>query len=412
MSLKSTSISLQEARQLALQSQGLLQSTPFGKDKEGIVKALQRMTYLQIDTISVVERAHHHTLWTRLPDYSKAKLLDLQAKDRTVFEYWSHAAAYLPMEDFRFSLPRMNRYLSGKKHWGRPESQVKDFVYDRIKAEGALMSKDFKKPDDFQAGMWNWKPAKRALEQLFMEGKLMISARKGFQKVYDLTERVLPNHINSSQPTPSEMADYLILRAIEAHGLVTYDQIPYLRNRETKNWVKSRIPQLLENQTIVTLQIEDIPSSTYYTTPKQLSQLNKFSALQNSEQAVHILSPFDNVVIQRKRLNELFDYDYTIECYVPAAKRVYGYFCLPILWGTTFIGRLDAKADRKQKTLFLRNLVFEAHFTIKDLETAIPAFVEKLWAFAGFNGCKAIVVERVEPMEFREVIESKILNIN
>lgn len=403
--MKAIQISPLQARQLALQPQGLLQSSnsyPFDKGKEGIVKALQRITYVQIDTISVVERAHHHTLWTRLPDYSKDRLLQLQAKERSVFEYWSHAAAYLPMDDFRYALPRMNRYANGKKHWGRPETKVKDFVYDRIKSEGALMSKDFKKPEDFQTGMWNWKPAKRALEQLFMEGKLMISARKGFQKVYDLTERVLPSHINSSLPTSSEMADYLILRAIEAHGLVAYDQIPYLRNRETKNWVKKRIPELLESETIEVVQIEGLDSSAYYSTSKLLSKLNEFAAIEvpNSEKAVHILSPFDNAVIQRKRLKELFDFDYTIECYVPAAKRVYGYFCLPILWGTTFIGRLDAKADRKKKVFYLRNLVFEPSFNIQQFKEALPTFMEKLWSFVHFNKCEKIEVERVEPLKY------------
>ncbi|MEZ4884281.1 MAG: crosslink repair DNA glycosylase YcaQ family protein [Chitinophagales bacterium] len=396
--MKTSNITQRQARQMALQSQGLLQSASFGKGKEGIVKALQRMTYVQIDTISVVERAHHHTLWTRLPDYQKSKLLDLQANERLVWEYWSHAAAYLPIDDFRFSLPRMNRYANGKQHWTRPETNMKDFVMDRIKAEGPLRSKDFEKPVDFETGMWNWKPAKRALEQLFMEGKLMISARTGFQKVYDLTENVLPSHVKTELPTPSEMADYLILSAIEAHGLVSYEQIPYLRSKETKDWVKARIPQLLEDKIIEVVKVEGIPSATYYTTPQQLSQLEKIA--HNSTEKVHILSPFDNVVIQRKRLKELFDYDYTIECYVPAPKRVYGYFCLPILWGTQFIGRLDAKADRKLKTFFLRNLVFESHFTLKNLEAAMPDLVQQFWVFAQFNGCEKIEVERVVPREF------------
>ncbi|MFK7905515.1 MAG: winged helix-turn-helix domain-containing protein [Chitinophagales bacterium] len=392
--MKKQHLSIKEARQLALQNQGLLQKNPFGKGKTGLLKALKRMTYAQIDTISVVERAHHHTLWTRLPDYKKETLLELQSKERGVFEYWSHAAAYLPMQDFRYSLPRMNRYANGKQHWTRPKTNVKEYVYDRIKAEGALMSKDFKKPDDFKAAIWSWKPAKRALEQLFMEGKLMITARKGFQKVYNLTERVLPPDLNTQAPTPSEMADFLVLRAIEAHGLVAYDQVPYLRSKETKDWIKARLPQLLADGIIEVVNIEGC-DNIYYSTPQELSQLNHIKNTKN----VHFLSPFDNVVIQRKRLKELFDYNYTIECYVPAPKRVYGYFCLPILWGTQFIGRLDAKADRKQKTLYLRNLVFEEQFT--HLDAALSAFVKKLWSFAHFNGCEDIVVEKTSPMGYK-----------
>ncbi len=396
--MQRNTLTLQQVQRLALQSQGLLPNSTFGKGKQGVVKALQSISYVQIDTISVVERAHHHVLLTRLPDYQKNNLLDLQANEKKVFEYWSHAAAYLPMEDFRFCLPRMNRYASGKQHWTRPETQVKDYVFNRIKAEGSLMSKDFKKPEDFTAQAWNWKPAKRALEQLFMEGKLMITARKGFQKVYDLTERALPDWVNTKMPSTEEFADYLILRAIEAHGLVKYEQIPYLRSGETKKWVKKRLPILLEEGKVEAVKIGGLEGQAYYTTPQQLKELNQKTA----PSQVHILSPFDNIVIQRKRLKELFGFEYTIECYVTAAKRVYGYFSLLILWGTRFIARMDAKADRKQKVFYVRNLVFEEGFN--DLEAVLSTFTAKLWWFAKYHQCQEIVVEKLAPIVYREVI--------
>lgn len=395
-------LTLQQAQQLALQSQGLLSKYDFGKGKQGVVKALKRISYVQIDTISVIERAHHHVLLTRLPDYQKSNLLELQANEKKVFEYWSHAAAYLPMEDFRYCLPRMNRYASGKQHWTRPETKVKNYVYDRIKAEGPLMSKDFNKPQDFTAQAWKWKPAKRALEQLFMEGKLMITARKGFQKVYDLTERVLPNWVNTKMPSVEEFASYLILRAIGAHGVVKYEQIPYLRSGETKKWVKKRLPELLEEGQMKTVKIEGLEEQEYYTTPQQLEVLNQ--KMKNSQ--VHILSPFDNAVIQRKRLKELFGFEYTIECYVTAAKRVYGYFSLPILWGTQFVARMDAKADRKKNVFYVRNLVFEEGFN--ELEAFLPAFTAKLWWFAKYHQCQEIVVEKVAPIAYKKAVSQSL----
>lgn len=338
--------------------------------------------YVQIDTLSVVARAHHHTLWSRLPDYNENYLNELLEKDQSIFEYWSHAASYLPMCDFRFSLPLKHSYASGKSHWFEQDKKINNYVLDRIKAEGALQSKDFEHKRNTPGNWYEWKPAKRALEQLFMQGELMVSKRKGFQKVYDITERVLPKNVDTKMPTETEYAQHLINNAIKANGLVEEKEITYLRPK-TKESVKSTLKQLLENNELLEVNIENNPT-IYYTTPALLNNLNKIKPINH----IHFLSPFDNAVIQRKRLQTLFNFDYIIECYVPEAKRKFGYFCLPILYNNTFVGRFDPKADRKTKTFYIKQLHFEKGF--KPTAEFKKLFNEKLNAFAKFNGCEKV----------------------
>ncbi|MBA7698532.1 hypothetical protein ES703_107210 [subsurface metagenome] len=184
------------ARRLPLHSQLLDGRTKLPKGKEGIAQAIEKLGYVQIDTIAVINRAHHHTLWTRRPDYSPAMLDELQAKDRRVFEYWGHAASYLPMKDYRYYIPRMRAFPWGdgwiKRMHERHKDVMKD-VLERITKEGPLGSADFKAPDGKKRGAWwDWKPAKTALELLMWRGDLMVTERRNFQRIYDLTERVLP----------------------------------------------------------------------------------------------------------------------------------------------------------------------------------------------------------------------------
>lgn len=361
--------------------QGLLNST-FGKGKNGALKVIEHLGYIQIDTLSVVARAHHHTLWNRLPDYQELYLNELLEKDKTIFEYWSHAASYLPMCDYRYSLPRKQLFASGKSHWFDQDKKLNSYVLDRIKAEGALQSKDFEHKRNTPSNWYEWKPAKKALEQLFMEGKLMVAKRQGFQKVYDLTERVLPNGIDTSTPTEQEVAAHLIKRTIQSNGLVEEKEIAYLRPK-LKAAIKNELKNLVESGFLIEIKVENKPE-TYLSTPEQLSALNKLKT--SSE--IHFLSPFDNAIIQRKRVLNLFNFDYLIECYVPEPKRKYGYFCLPILYNNQFVGRFDPKADRKAKTFYVKQLHFEKGFKpTQDFETL---FNEKLNAFAKFNGCDKI----------------------
>jgi len=380
-------LSSEQAKLLALKNQGLLQDD-FGKGKKGVLNAIEHLGYIQIDTLSVVARAHHHSLWTRLPDYNEKHLHELLEKDRSIFEYWSHAASYLPISDYRFSLPRKNNYASGKSHWFAQDKKLNKYVLDRIKAEGALQSKDFEHKRTGPGNWYEWKPAKRALEQLFMEGKLMIVKRQGFQKVYDLTERVLPKNVNTETPTLKEYAEYLIKNAVRANGLVEEKEIAYLRS-SVKEQVSKTLKELVKKGELIAVEIEN-KKGFFYTTKEELKSIEKIKKINT----IHLLSPFDNAIIQRKRIQTLFDFDYMIECYLPEPKRKYGYFCLPVLYNNTFVARFDPKADRATQTFYIKQMHFEKGF--KPDATFNYEFSEKLKAFASFNSCNKIVIDKAE----------------
>lgn len=394
-----TKLSIQQARKLALASQGLLSKRPFGAGRNGALAAIRHLGYIQIDSISVIERAHHHALWTRVPGYRVQHLDELQIKTRQIFEYWSHAAAYLPIEDYRFCLPRMHAIASGEKHWFEPDRKLMREVLARIKQEGALMARDFEPPKDRKPGpWWQWKPAKKALEQLFIEGKLMVVHRNGFQKVYDLPERVLPAGINTTMPSTEEYSRFLIERAIRANGLVTAPEISYQR-KGAKQSVRQTLQEMVHAGEILHVQVRG-SEQTWYTTGAQLESLAKL----RRSNSLRLVCPFDNAIIQRKRIQELFDFDYQVECYVPASKRKYGYYCLPILWQSKLVGRLDPKADRPGKVLIIKTVTFEPKFG--DIDAIAAPLGRRLQDLAGFNGCDQVVLERVEPAVFREALRS------
>jgi len=391
--------SLQEAQWLALKSQGLLKPD-WGKGKKGALAAIELLGYVQIDTLSVVARAHHHILWSRLPDYNENFLNELLEKDKAIFEYWSHAASYLPMSEYRFSLPQKKSYAGGKSHWFGQDKKMNKYVLDRIKAEGPLQSKDFEYKRDGPGNWYEWKPAKRALEQLFMEGKLMVAKRQGFHKVYDLTVNVLPANVNASFPTEKEYTKHLIRKAIQAHGLVSENEITYLR-KGLKAPVNIALKSMLMDGELMEVKIEGLekPSFINHVNPLLKSDSNNEKIkLINS---IHFLSPFDNLVIQRKRLQTLFDFGYMVECYLPEAKRKYGYFSLPVLYGDKFIARFDPKADRATKIFHIKNIQFENGF--KPDETFNALFTSKLMAFAAFNACTKIVIDKADKNWKREI---------
>lgn len=374
---------------MILGAQALTTRGSCGSGAAGVANAVDRLGYVQIDTISVVERAHNHTLWSRVQDFD-GSLLDAAVSERRVFEYWSHAAAYLPIDDFRFCLPRMRKFRSGEKRvWSSEQlsPRVKRYVFDRIRAEGPLQSKDFASHRPGKSGGWfERSPTKVALEQLFMEGRLMIRERRGFHKVYDLTERVLPPTIDCSPPTPTEFIRHLIRRALRAHGLASAEEIAYLRTG-LREGVERELARLAKEGMIRAVKIDGIEGEYFAIDSADELVANAGPAPNAGGAAFHILSPFDNLVIQRKRLHKFFHFDYQIECYVPEAKRKWGYFCLPLLYGETFVGRIDAKADRARGELQVKKIWFEPGVKPKAMAPELEAGLQ---AFAAFNGCETV----------------------
>ena len=376
--MKIETISAEQARCLA--TKNLYAGSDLKSNvKNKLLNIINILGYVQIDTISIVERAHKHVLWTRLPEYRNEMLDELIEKDRKVFEFWDHAAAYLPVKHFRFTLPRKEMYANKYKNWEKKNSKLLKYIIDRITAEGPLQSRDFEESKK-RGPWWDWKPAKEGLEYLFHTGRLMARARKSFQKVYDLPERVLPPDADLSFPGEEELSEHLIMKSITANGISAEKELTYLRHHN-RSATKEVLKRMLEEKKIISLKVSGSSKESYFTTKKFLNTLNK--PVHSDD--VHILSPFDNIVIQRKRLQDLFRFDYLIECYVPAAKRKFGYFCLPVLYGNKFAGRIDAKADRRTGKFIIISEFWEKNF--KPDETFKKNYKNKLNKLANFAGC-------------------------
>lgn len=388
-----SNLSIDQARRIVIQSQ-LCAWQPPALGKEGVAQIIDHLGYVQIDTISVVARAHHHTLWARCPDYDPSFLYDLVAIDRRIFEYWAHAIAFLPLSDYRFYVPRMERHRTSSRAWlsawKKKHGYVLDEVLHRIHVEGALTSKDFEPPPGRKRGTWwDWKPAKRALEILFWQGDLMISERKNFQKIYNLTERVLPPDVDTSRPSEEELGHFHIIRALRGMGLAREKEIREAFRIADRSLIAKSLQEMQQSREVVPLAVEGIDDA-YYALSETLEREDV-----PAPSTAHILSPFDNLTIQRDRMERLFGFKYTIECYLPEAKRQYGYFVLPILWQDQLIGRLDSKADRKTKTLIVKKLWFEPGF--QDFDEALPSLSETLAKFARFNGCDTVEFDAIIP---------------
>ncbi|MBL1260783.1 MAG: YcaQ family DNA glycosylase [Thiotrichaceae bacterium] len=385
---------LARLRRLALTAQGLLQAQPFGRGLAGARKAINHLGYVQIDTISIVERAHHHVFYSRVPNFKPA-MTNQMLLDDDIFEYWTHAAAFLPIADFRFSLPYKHAIKSGQTHWYKnPDRKLMGELLARIRADGPLRSRDLATNTKKGSGGWDSKPAKKALEQLYIEGDLMISNREGFQKAYNLSERVLPSHVNSKMPSIEGLAAHILDQQLRCHGLVSLKGLTYQRrNAELRKAVKALVNERLAQRTLEQLQLSSGELFIFETSAleRPLPQLNN---------RLLILSPFDNSVIQRDRLKALFQYDYKIECYLPTAKRQYGYFSLPLLYHDQFIGRIDCKAHRKTSHLEIKSLHMEQHNF--DEEQVITAFVEAIMQFSHFQQCDSVSLTKAHPKQLTQ----------
>ena len=373
-----------QARKVILHAAGLSKSAPFGKGKEAVYKFINHLGFVQIDTNYVVERAHHHAIATRVPGYKQEWLDQLQADGR-IFEFWTYAAGYIPMHDFRFSLPVKESFSSRRKSLTQAEVNLMKKVLDRIAREGPLMAKDFENDRVTKSlGWWDWRPSKLALERLHLDGRLVTSRKNNFQKVYDLPENILPKDIDTTMPGPEEYARHVILRSLKALGIAYLKEIAY-SSRYVKNSVKTEIQKLVDEGEVCNVEIEGLKASPLY----MLSDYKRKKISLSGD--AFILSPFDVLNVFRHRLRDFFNFDYQVECFVPQAKRKYGYFSLPVLIGDTFVARMDSKADRKQRVLTIHYLHFEPVRLTKSMVMKVCVTIKN---FAKFNQCQAIVIAK------------------
>ncbi|UCD17592.1 MAG: YcaQ family DNA glycosylase [Candidatus Zixiibacteriota bacterium] len=405
---KREKVSLPLARRMALRAQLLNGRSRLPNGKEGIAQAIEMLGYIQIDTINVIQRAHHHTLWTRRPDYNAEMLHELQARDRRIFEYWGHALSYLPISDYRYYLPRMRGFDDPAGKWFRSRYEKYGHLMKpclkRIREEGPLGAKDFKsRPDASPGAWWDAKPEKVALELLFWRGDLMITERRRFERIYDLTERVLPRGINTCMPDNDELGRFWIHRALLSYGVALEKEIRSYIHGIDSEILTGSLRDTIETGAVMRVTVKGAKDKCYYALSENIRAAAGF---RRKTPRLFILSPFDNCIIQRDRIRRLFGFNYALECFVPPAKREYGYFVLPILWGEEFAGRFDPKADRKKKTLIIHHFYLESDFRTTD--AFYTAVAQKLWEFARFNECNQIVVKTTSPARVKRELVNQL----
>lgn len=395
-------LKLQQARNLALAAQGLLNDTGRPSEKPDLLSAIRNIHALQIDTINVVARAPYHILWSRLGNFEPYWLDELHAEGH-LFEYWAHAACFLPIEDY----PIYRRVMlddrvgwDNIKQWGRENKQVLDQVMDHIRQHGAVKSSDFERPKN-GGGWWNWKVEKVALECLFTKGDLMIARRDKFQRVYDLQKRVMPNWTDENALSYAEAIKTQILRTVKALGVAREDWVaPYFYL--PKGEVLCLLPELAASGELRQISIEGMNGRATYTHPDNWELLQKALDGEITPGHTTLLSPFDPLINDRARTKALFNFDYSIECYTPAPKRVYGYFVLPILHCGQLIGRLDAKAYRQEKRLEIKKLFIETGQLITD--DLVNDLKHTLNEFARWQKLDQVQVCWSDPPELAEML--------
>jgi uncharacterized protein len=340
-----------QARAIWLAAQRLDISAPFGDGPQAVRLAVEHLGYVQIDTIHVIERCHHHILYSRIPDYQRADLHNAQSIDKTVFEYWTHALSYVPTRDVRFFTAAMKGYAKVPHPWFTSVAK-KDLrkVVRLIRDNGALSIRDI--DDDVLVEKdhpWaSRKPSKRALQLAFYMGAVTISARLGMLKTYELMERHFGWEKLPKAATEREKLAYLLDRALRSQGLVSLDSACYA-DAKRKPAMRKLIETRMRRKELVSVAIEGAGKIEHWAAPETLD-----GAPETDAGLVHILSPFDPLIIQRKRLQLFFDYEHRFEAYVPPDKRKFGYFALPVLVGDEIVAAIDLKTDREARKLLMQ----------------------------------------------------------
>jgi hypothetical protein len=343
-------LSQSQARHIWLAAQRLDASEPFGGGPDATRRAVEHLGYVQIDTINVIERSHHHILFTRIPGYQRAHLQACQSVDKSVFEYWTHALAYVPTRDIRYFLPDMRRRRHADRSWFQSVKRA-DLrkVLARIEAGGPLTIRDI--DDDILVEKdhpWaSRKPSKRALQLAFLTGDVTVNARTGMLKSYELTHRHFGWQQRPRPASQGQVVDYLLERALRAQGIVGLESICYL-DAKRKPAMRASIERRVRKKLLLPVRTEGGDGGEHWVQPEALETVAPPPGL------VHILSPFDPLVIQRKRLHAFFGYEHRFEAYLPKEKRQLGYFALPVLIGDRIVAALDLKTDRAGRKLEIR----------------------------------------------------------
>ncbi len=394
-------LSQDAVRGLMIAAQGLQKRPPAPATKADVRQIIRQMHVLQIDTIHVVARSPYLVLWSRLGDYTQRWLDELLAEGAQ-FEYWSHAACFLPIEDYalyrRLMLNRLTWHENRWQPWMQAHAELIDKLLRHIRENGPVRSADFERTDGAQAGWWNWKDEKTALEGLFMQGDLMVAKRHNFQRIYDLRERVLPDWDDARTPSLEAVHETFVLNTVKALGVTKAAWIAdYFRLY--KKVAQSVIDNLVKRGQLQPVKVKgwDVPG---YFHPDQRDAIEAAANGQIPVSRTTLLSPFDPMVWDRARAQDLFKFTYQIECYTPAPKRIYGYFTLPILYNNALIGRLDPKAHRKEGIFEVKALHLEPGVIVDD--ALVSEVKSVLQACAAWHKTPQVVVREATELGLAE----------
>ncbi len=379
-------------------------------DIDSIFQIVDQSGCVQIDTLHMVRRSHYLIPWSRMGTYIPDDLDKLVfGEDRRLFEGWEHAASIIPLNEYRYQMPRQRNLreepTSGHNRWLN-ELVQKEFVplvLERIRKEGAIKVSNFESDGHRGGTWWNWRPAKVALEYLYSRGELMIAGREKFQRVYDLSERVLPKWVDTSEPTVEECDRFWVERGAKALGVCTVRQAgDYTWMKVTK--ARPQFEKLVKEGVLLSIKgrLADGQAADLVIHRDNLPILERAADGELKPERTTFLSPFDNLFWASKRDEMLWGFHKSLEAYLPAAKRKYGYFCLPILHKDRLVGRFDPKLERKSGTLILRSIYLEPG--VKLGGKLIQDVANSMRDFMKFHEAKNLVIERSEPAELGKKI--------
>jgi len=399
---------LSAARKLAVYSQGLAATKQIDATAkpEDIQKTVERLGCVQLDTLNLVQRSHYLVVWSRLGSYAPADFdaLLYAPEKRVLFEGWQRVASIIPLKDYRYQLPRMERmrknHSEGFLRWFDQEGhELMPMVLERIRKEGGLRAADFKYHGPRRGSWWDWKPAKTALEYLFAFGDLMIANRIHFQRVYDLTERVMPEWVDTAQPTMEQRDRYWMERAALALGICQPNQLigyNYFQRRP----VQAVLEKLVEEKVLITVEVmlEGDGKDRYLVHHDYLEVLQKIADGAIQAERTTFLSPFDNLFWAVGRDEQLWGFRQRLEAYTPASKRLWGYLCMPILHHERLVGRFDPKMERKEGLLRLKALYLEDGVDQED--ELLSGVANAMRDFMNFHKAQELIIEKSNPMDF------------
>jgi uncharacterized protein YcaQ len=386
-------LSRDEACLLAVAAQGLDRRPParVRRDKDLLLATIRHLGCIQLDTISVISRSHETVLWSRLGPYDPALLSELHYPDEALIEYWAHAAALVPIDYFPYFRRYMASFAERYADWFKENQPLLDRVLGAVRERGPLPARHFERPEGPKPDPWTWyggKPERQALDALWTIGELMILKREAFQRTYELTERLLPGARDGDLPPLEEEQRWFTGRALTALGVATPRWVADYFRSGSKPHVHftaaaKTLAALADEGLAVPAEVEGLSDPTWISRESR-ALLEELRSGGKKPSLTTLLTPFDNLIWHRGRTADLFGFDYKIEVYTPAPKRIYGYYNMPILHRGRLVGRLDPSYDRRARVLTVRTLHLEPGVTPTDrLAAAVAEALHDLLAFLG-----------------------------